>query len=75
MYIKIKPCYAFDITLMLNISLMKITPGGKAAQSNVMVGDIITAVNGMTIHDLQLTEVMQLIKGSGGDQVHLTLLT
>ncbi|XP_039273039.2 PDZ and LIM domain protein 3-like [Styela clava] len=54
-------------------TISRITPGGKAAQANVMQSDVLIAVNGMSISDLDLHEIMKYIKNSG-EEVHLTLM-
>ena len=56
-----------------NKLLLKITPGGKAAQANVMQGDVLIAINGFTVSHLDLTELMETIKLSGWT-LHLTLI-
>jgi len=52
--------------------ISRLTPGGKADQSNVKIGDKLLAVNGRRISDLRLRKVMKLIQESD-NRLHLTI--
>uniref|UniRef100_H2ZFU4 PDZ domain-containing protein n=1 Tax=Ciona savignyi TaxID=51511 RepID=H2ZFU4_CIOSA len=56
------------------VSVSRVTPGGKAAQANVMQGDVLVALNTTSVSDMDLPEIMEQIKISGWT-LHLTLLS
>nr|XP_026696662.1 PDZ and LIM domain protein 3 isoform X1 [Ciona intestinalis] len=56
------------------VTVSRVTPGGKAAQANVMQGDVLVALNGTSISDMDLPEIMEQVKISGWT-IHLTLLS
>ena len=49
-------------------------PGNPAADSGVLEGDILLAINGETVPgDLAISQIEQLLRGEVGDEVELTL--
>ena len=56
------------------IDILEVVEGGPAAEKGLLVGDILVAVDGTDITAKELTEVSQLIRGSEGTDVTLTVL-
>lgn len=56
------------------IDILEVVEGGPAAEKGILVGDILVAVDGTDITAKELTEVSQLIRGSEGTDVTLTVL-
>lgn len=56
------------------ITVKKVTENGPAEQAGVLVGDLITAVDGTDISGMTVTQASALIKGTEGTTVKLTLL-
>lgn len=55
------------------IDILEVVEGGPAAEKGLLVGDILVAVDGTDITAKELTEVSQLIRGSEGTDVTLTV--
>lgn len=55
------------------LEITEIVPGGAASQTDLAVGDRISAIDGKTITDLSRVQVLNLLRGESGTEVFLTL--
>ena len=53
--------------------VMKVLRGGPAAEAGLQSGDIITAIDGQRINGMELARSVDLMKGSSGTSVRLTI--
>ena len=56
------------------IDVMKVDAGGPALEAGMLVGDIITAVEGQDISEMNIDQVKNMIRGEEGTQVSVTVL-
>ena len=55
-------------------TVMEVTKGGPAEEAGVLTGDLLTAVNGTSVVELEVDAVRNLVRGEEGTEVSLTLL-
>jgi len=55
------------------ITVANVLPDGPAAETALLPGDVILAVDGRPVKDMELTDVVDLIRGEGGTDVVLTV--
>lgn len=55
------------------VTVASVLPEGPAASTSLMEGDVILAVDGRPVKGLDLTDVVDLIRGEGGTDVVLTV--
>ncbi len=55
------------------VQIVRVFPNSPAERGGVLPGDIIEAVDGVSVRDLSTTEVAALIRGPRGTKVQLTL--
>ncbi len=56
------------------VVINSVIPGGPADKSGLRPGDVITKVDDTSIHGMDITEVVRLIRGRRGTQVRLTVI-
>ncbi len=55
------------------LKILKVLPGGPAAEVTMKRGDIITAVNGRSVAGLELSQAVDFIAGPAGSEIKLDL--
>ncbi len=55
-------------------TIAAVTEGGPAQEAGILVGDVLTAVDGTDTADLTLSETQKLVRGQENTQVNLTIL-
>lgn len=55
------------------LEITEIIPGGAASQTDLAVGDRISAINGKIIPELSRVQILNLLRGESGTQAFLTL--
>lgn len=55
------------------LEITEIVPGGAASQTDLAVGDRISAINGKTVADLSRVQTLNLLRGEEGTEVSLSL--
>ena len=58
----------------LGIDVIQVIEGGPAEASGMKYGDVITAVDGVNIAEMELTQITSMVKGKAGTFVELTVL-
>jgi hypothetical protein len=55
------------------LSIESVLPGGGADDAGLKAGDVITAIDGTTVHDLGLHEAFEMTRGKEGSTVELQI--
>ena len=58
----------------LGIDVVQVTEGGPAEAAGMKYGDIVIAVDGESIAEMELTQITTMVKGTAGTFVELTVL-
>ncbi len=53
--------------------ILEVTPGGPAQAAGIQAGDVLIAVSGQVVKDMELTDVSSLVRGEEGTKVKLTV--
>lgn len=56
------------------ITIVKVEPGGPAAEAGIMPGDVLTTVEGQDISSMDIDQIKDMVKGKQGTKVKLRLL-